>query len=262
MSHHDHGLDDDARNTGGGSRETTGGERALTAEQHETVNRAGGPIGAASGAAAAGAVGTLILGPIGTVIGAIGGAIGGWWAGSAVASTVPYSETDEAYYRSHFDRDRREAHDYGTARLGYRLGHIAARNPEYRGRTFDEIEGDLRHGWTDAIRGEHGDWDAIREYAKYAFERGRHGMVGSSPHIADLGGTPSHHRPAYSDPGPAESAPEWGFFDRAVGATEPSTGVQETADRSLPLEEDRSTPDDAKPGWHRGPAAPENRPEA
>lgn len=262
MSQHERSAGDERQEGRVDRQGPPGGERPLDHEQHETLDKAGAPIGAASGALAAGAAGTLILGPIGTAIGAIGGAIGGWWAGSAMASSVPYTDSDEEYYRGHFERAPRTGRDYRNASLGYRLGHIAARNPDYRGRTFEDVEPELRHGWNDAIRGEHGDWESIRDYAKHAFQRGRHGAIGTSPHIADMGGTPSHERAAYNDPGPPQASPERGFPDRPVGAAEPSTGVQETADRSLPLEHDRSTPDDAKKGWHKGPADPENRPGA
>jgi hypothetical protein len=50
----------------------------------------------------------------------------------------------------------------------------------YDGLSFEHIEGDLRAGWTDEIRGKHGEWDAARQYAKEAFARQRQRAFRSS----------------------------------------------------------------------------------
>jgi hypothetical protein len=58
-------------------------------------------------------------------------------------------------------------------RPAYLVGHIAGTNPGYEGLSFESIEGDLRTGWSDEVRAKHGEWEAVRVYAKEAFGRQR-----------------------------------------------------------------------------------------
>ena len=48
--------------------------------------------------------------------------------------------------------------------------------------------------------------------------------VGRKEPDLDMGGTSTHHRAEFSDPGPIGSHPEAGFFDRDIGASTPSEG--------------------------------------
>ena len=116
---------------------------------------------------------------MGTIIGGIAGAVGGWWAGRAIADAAHhYTDADDTFYRTRFESSRSGLADrrYDDVRPAYQLGHLAGRNPDYAGRSFDEVEGDLRRGWTDDVRARHGDWDAVRPYARDAYDRGRSGL--------------------------------------------------------------------------------------
>lgn len=128
--------------------------------------------GGASGAVLGAAVGSF-GGPIGALLGGIAGALGGWWAGREVAHDVAlFSEEDERHYRTHWDSrvERPPELTYDRARIGYTIGHIAGRNPEYQGRRFEEIEPELRRGWA----AEHGgEWEAMRDYVRQGYERSR-----------------------------------------------------------------------------------------
>jgi hypothetical protein len=143
----------------------------------------GGVAGAATGAA----LGSL-GGPIGTLIGALAGALGGWWSGRAISEAAStFTADDESYYREHHtssvsrlaDRPA-TTRDYDDVRPAYQLGHLAGRNPDYANRNFDEVETDLRRGWTSDVSARHGEWDSVRPYARDAFDRGRTGSAGSS----------------------------------------------------------------------------------
>src|SRR5215204_4772850 len=138
-------------------------------EQRDTRNeKIGEGVGGVAGAAAGAAVGSL-AGPVGTVIGAIAGAAGGWWSGKAAADAASNIDaTDDNYYRQRFSETG--GRDYDTARPAYHLGHVAGFDPDYEGRSFEEVEPDLRRGWTSAGTG---DWDNVRDYARDAFERGQ-----------------------------------------------------------------------------------------
>jgi uncharacterized protein (TIGR02271 family) len=149
-------------------------EDGLMAKQQKNVDRnekIGEGVGGVAGAAAGAAVGSL-AGPIGTAIGAIAGAVGGWWSGKAAADAASNIDaTDDDYYRQRFAESGGSSYD--TARPAYQLGHVAGFNPDYEGRSFDEVEPDLRRGWTGDVAASSGDWSNVRDYAREGFERGQ-----------------------------------------------------------------------------------------
>ena len=123
--------------------------------------------------AAGAAIGSM-AGPIGTIIGGIAGAMGGWWTGRAVAEAATAVTTDDDnYYRTHYESSPTRLADrkYDDVRPAYYLGHLASRNPDYRSKSWDDIEPDLRNGWSRDSR--YGSWDAVRGYASEGFNRGR-----------------------------------------------------------------------------------------
>jgi hypothetical protein len=135
------------------------------------AEKAAAPAGAAAGALAAGTAGTLIAGPIGTAVGAIAGAIGGWWAGAGVEKDAELAPQDEAYYRTHYEASAPDGGKWEQARPAYQLGHLAAANPSYRGRSFADIETDLQHGWRSGSPSSGTDWQSVRDLARCAYER-------------------------------------------------------------------------------------------
>ena len=143
---------------------------------HENVKDDAENVGEAAGSFLGG-VGGMALGiaggPIGLAIGAIAGAVGGWWAGKGVADA--FTEQDYAAYRVHYasSPDRLADRTYEHVTPAYVAGHLAGRNPDYAGRTFEQIEPDLQRGWTDDVAKKHGPWPAVRGYARAAFDRAR-----------------------------------------------------------------------------------------
>jgi hypothetical protein len=138
----------------------------------ETVTEgAGGFLGGVSGLALGAAAG-----PVGALLGALAGAVGGWWAGREVAGAL--TEDDDRFYRAHYEHapDRLADRSYEQVRPAYVAGHLAGRNPEYQGRSFEDVEGDLRVGWGECIGEQCGQWPAMRSYARSAFERARSGL--------------------------------------------------------------------------------------
>jgi|SRR5688500_6657750 len=144
-------------------------------EGHGTAGKvAAEGTGGVAGAAGGAAIGSL-AGPVGTFVGALAGAVGGWWAGKNVAENVQEFDADDEYFRTRFEgtKGTGSIRSYDQARPLYQLGYLASRNPDYRGRSFDDIEPDLKRSWSDDVRGEYGDWDTARTYASDAFTRGR-----------------------------------------------------------------------------------------
>jgi hypothetical protein len=152
-------------------------------------NLIGEGVGGASGIAAGAAIGSL-GGPVGTVIGALAGAVGGWWSGRAVSEAAHgFTDDDDTHYRTHHgtygtsstaDMSSSSTRNYDDVRPAYQLGHLAGRNPDYSGRSFDEVETDLQRGWTSDVSQKHGDWNSVRPYAQSAYERGRMGGTGGA----------------------------------------------------------------------------------
>jgi hypothetical protein len=173
MAHH---RDDAERDRDIGAASSRAGEgksdsansEFLPSNKEEAVKGAGGLGGAAAGAA----IGAL-AGPVGAVIGGLAGAVGGWWAGKGIVDAAgSFDEKEEAYYRSHYESDPNRAADrrYEDVRPYYAIGHVAAHNPDYRAREFEEIEPELRKGWADRSDSRL-DWTGGRSYARAAFTR-------------------------------------------------------------------------------------------
>jgi hypothetical protein len=110
------------------------------------------------------------------IVHAIGQSLGGWWAEHEVSTAVrQVTFDDDVVYRAHYDFSPTRLADrsYEVVRPAYLIGHIAGANPMYEGLSFESVENDLRTGWSEEIRAKHGDWDAVRHYAKEAFARQR-----------------------------------------------------------------------------------------
>lgn len=190
-----------ADDVGTAASASTDGAAPAGGDPEQGLTAAGG---AAGGAAAGTAAGMVTLGPIGAIIGAIAGAVGGGWAGLASGQETArgYADRHDTEYRAHYEADEQRVADrrYEDVRVAYQLGHFAADNPDYAGRSFEEIEPDLRRGWTSDVEARHGPWESASRYARAAYQSqssrsARHG-------IADLqmGGTASHQRPSFADP--------------------------------------------------------------
>lgn len=104
--------------------------------------------GAGAGAITGAAVGSA-AGPVGTVVGAVVGAVAGAKAGGAIAEAVNPT-TYQDHFRntysdsSHYVRDR----DWNDYQPAYQYGYDTY--GQYRGRRFEEVEGDLERNWNQA----------------------------------------------------------------------------------------------------------------
>lgn len=76
---------------------------------------------------------------------------------------------DTHYYRRDFNArtDRPATHSYDHARTGYQLGHTAAAQPSYQGRSFQDVEVELERSYKPQ---ENSTWADVREYARSGFE--------------------------------------------------------------------------------------------
>ncbi len=166
-------YDDASRDSGSGN--PYGGERHPRNSPEEEANaeeRIAEGSGGLAGMAAGAGIGSFV-GPIGTIIGALGGAVGGWWAGRAASkSSDEYTPDDDDFYQSHYQaaRPSGSSSTYDEHRPAYQLGHLAGMNPDYRSRTFEEVEPDLSSAYSSSGQN---NWHAVRIYARDAYSRSR-----------------------------------------------------------------------------------------
>ena len=140
----------------------------------DEAGEAAGGIGGAVLGAAAGSV----AGPIGTLIGGVAGALGGWWTGRAATEAAEQlAGSDDEYYRNNYEYspDKLADRSFEDIRPAYYLGHVAAHNPEYADRNWNEVSDELRRAWTVSNSQKYGDWSTVRNYAGSGFTRGREG---------------------------------------------------------------------------------------
>ncbi|HSU95829.1 MAG TPA: YsnF/AvaK domain-containing protein [Gemmatimonadaceae bacterium] len=162
----------------------------------DTGRKVGEGVGGAAGVGAGAAVGSL-AGPVGTVVGAIAGAVGGWWAGRGVSdAAASYSNTNDTYYRNRFadlpESSRGRFASYDRARPAYELGYLASQNPDYRGRSFDQVESDLRRGWTPEVERETGySWNDARNVVAEGYA---HGSTSAQERTAAQGSTTANEQ--------------------------------------------------------------------
>ena len=128
--------------------------------------QAGEAVGGIGGTLAGAAIGSM-AGPIGTVVGGIAGAVGGWWAGEKAGRAAEDWDEHEDYYKGHWEKNRAADLKWDDAAVGYRVGHIAGRNPDYTGLDYEEIEDDIRRGWQWKDR----DYDSMRPYIMTGYDR-------------------------------------------------------------------------------------------
>jgi hypothetical protein len=141
----------------------------------EDPGKVTGAVTGAAGAAAGVGLGAL-LGPAGMIVGGLAGAVGGWWAGREVAEAAgDFDDETDAHYRSLHAEQHAGTCDYDDARCYYQLGHVARRNPDYDGREFDEIEPELRRGWSDGHASDRRfrSWDDVRPFVRTGYSGGR-----------------------------------------------------------------------------------------
>jgi len=170
-------------------REPTHDDRDVTAkpvrDDATTADYVGEAAGGISGGLAGAAIGS-IGGPVGTLIGGLAGVVGGWWAGRSIAEAAKdYGDVDDRYYRTHYERGRTSSRSFDDVRPAYQLGHLASRNPDYRGSDFDTVERDLRRGWSNEIGARHGDWASVRDYAREGYARGASTLAATSAGAVD-----------------------------------------------------------------------------
>ncbi|MDQ2889739.1 MAG: YsnF/AvaK domain-containing protein [Gemmatimonadota bacterium] len=179
MASNDKGMTDKARDMARAGKDnvenTASGANDSSVTGGKIGREVGEGVGGVGGIVAGAAIGSVV-GPIGTVVGAIAGAMGGWWAGKEVVSAVEGYSSADAANKKHFETQPRNAQgtlkSYDQARPAYQLGYVASQNPDYKGKSFDKIEPDVKRGWTKDMEQQYRGWSDVRMYAQEGYERG------------------------------------------------------------------------------------------
>lgn len=114
------------------------------------------------------------------IVGGIALAAGGWWAGRKLYESLrDISEEEEQECRTFYESHpvRTTGVPYDRARTVYVVGYAAARNPEYAGRSFDDVEPHLRSGFSGSRAAS---YDSLRDFARRGYERGTSRSGGGS----------------------------------------------------------------------------------
>lgn len=134
------------------------------------------PVGAGVGALGAGlagaAIGGAVAGPIGAPVGAVIGAIVGGLAGKGIAeSIIPTDE--EAYWRAnlHLASYFRYNYDFSDYEPAFKAGYEGYRQATFSGRSFDEMEAELRQDFEQIKGASRLNWDEAKAAALVAWTR-------------------------------------------------------------------------------------------
>ena len=155
-----------------------GTTRKKTTPQTQAISPVGVGVGAtggvAAGAATGAAIGTAVGGPIGLVVGgvlgAIAGGVGGGYAGNEIAHAID-PEAEDSYWASSYSSRPYVGKNtsYTQYRPAYRYGVSAATKIE--GKSFEEVESDLRKGWGHSHGKSHMTWEDARPAGRDAYDR-------------------------------------------------------------------------------------------
>jgi len=140
------------------------------------------PIGTGVGAAGGGAAGTIagatigaVGGPVGAVVGGVIGAVAGAMGGGAIGKEV--AEYADPTVENEYWSKNYTARPYYQKGLSYEDDYLPAYQTgwqsvgQYKGRTFEEAESDLRNDWERTKTRSRLDWDQAKGAVRDAWDR-------------------------------------------------------------------------------------------
>jgi uncharacterized protein YjbJ (UPF0337 family) len=128
----------------------------------------GGTGGALAGAAIGGAVG----GPVGALVGGAIGAVAGGAAGKGAAEMVNPTD-EENYWRNEYKTRPyyKAGKEYEHYQPAYKYGWESASKPNYMGRQFEDVEGDLKTNWNTYRGNSTTEWNDVRDATRDSYSR-------------------------------------------------------------------------------------------
>lgn len=139
-----------------------------------TFERVGESMGESAGRVA-GRVADTAFNATGQLFNSMASMLGSWWSSANASRAASSFGEREPACRDHFQArsaGSSSARSYEQSRPLYQFGHVAGQNPDYRGRSFSEVEPDLRRAWETGGTNEFGRWDDVRDYVGYGYGQG------------------------------------------------------------------------------------------
>ena len=152
--------------------------------------------------------------------------MGGWWAANARPQgsggfSASFDSSQDSECRRHFTAQgggSGSMKSYEEARPLYELGHLAGQNPDYQGRSFDQVEMDLQRNWGDEQQRRYGEWPRVRGFVQFGYDgRGRSGAGSGSAGGSGFQASASTGSGGFQASG--ESSREGGGFQAAGGGS-------------------------------------------
>lgn len=126
-------------------------------------------IGEGAGAMA-GKAADMAMGMSATLMRSAADTLSEWWSGSqARAAANSWDDEQERTSRQHFESAGADR-SFDDVRPLYQFGHVAGQNPEYQGRSFSDVEPELRRAW-ESDRNRSGEWPELRGYVGFGYEQ-------------------------------------------------------------------------------------------
>jgi hypothetical protein len=172
----------------------------------DTFERVGESMGEAAGRVA-GRMTDAAFSATGAIFNSMTSMLGTWWSSpNAEQAARSFEQREPACREHHHARSSTSGagSSYERSRPLYQFGHVAGQNPDYQGRSFSEVEPELRRAWETGGTNEHGQWDEVRDYVGYGYGQGT-GSPGLSDRDATTGnardqGGSSRARTDFNDP--------------------------------------------------------------
>lgn len=131
-------------------------------DQDKGKGIAGTAGGGTAGALAGAAVGAVVGGPVGAAVGAGIGAV----SGLAVGGAIDYESCEPELRREYESSSDASTRPWDEVAPAYRYGWEHYDRPEYRGKSWSQVNTDLKMGWTGG-----GKWADYEPHIRRAWER-------------------------------------------------------------------------------------------
>lgn len=119
---------------------------------------------------AAGRMNDAAMNAVGSVVSNAMQALGGWWGTpDAQQASRSFDESADSACRTHYESRRGAADAYDRARPAYEFGYMAAHNPEYQSKPFDQVEAQVERAWEAVGRERSGEWSDVRDHVSYGY---------------------------------------------------------------------------------------------
>ncbi|MBD1910029.1 MULTISPECIES: hypothetical protein [unclassified Leptolyngbya] len=140
-------------------------------------------VGAAGAGAAGAAIGGAIGGPVGAVVGAVVGSVSGGLAGKRVAESVNPTVEDNYWRENYTTRSYVEpGSTYEDYQPAYRTGYEGYSRYGTTGKTYDELEPDLRQDYERNHSGARLGWEKAKHASRDAWDRVERAVPGDADH--------------------------------------------------------------------------------